>query len=103
MLAFEAERARKAGGQARALSLFAQAAELEYQVALDVPGDQARLRSVLAISAVALWIDARRYGDAVRAACEFLARPDALTEQGLSDLQALLDRARAIAGGATGG
>lgn len=75
-LAFEAERTWKAGDQARALSLFAQAADLEYQVARDVPGDQARVRGVLAISAVALWIDARRYEDAARAACEFLARPE---------------------------
>ena len=92
-LAFEAERAWKAGDQTRALSLFAQAADLEYQVAREVPGDQARVRGVLAISAVALWVDARRYDDAARAACEFLARPELLTEQGRSDLQVLLERA----------
>ncbi len=92
-LAFEAERAWKAGDQAQALALFAQAAELEYQVAREVPGDQARVRGVLAISAVALWVDARRYDDAVRAACEFLARPEMLTEQARSDLQVLLERA----------
>ena len=92
-LAFEAERAWKAGDRARALSLFAQAADLEYQVARDVPGAQARVRGVLAISAVALWIDARRYDDAARAACEFLARPEMLTEQARSDLQMLLERA----------
>ncbi|XXY54847.1 hypothetical protein WME91_27325 [Sorangium sp. So ce269] len=92
-LAFEAERAWKAGDRARALSLFAQAADLEYQVARDVPGEQPRVRGVLAISAVALWIDARRYDDAARAACEFLARPEMLTEQARSDLQMLLERA----------
>jgi hypothetical protein len=92
-LAFEAERAWKAGDQARALSLFAQAADLEYQVARDVPGDESRVRGVLAISAVALWIDARRYDAAARAACEFLARPEMLTEQARSDLQMLLERA----------
>ncbi len=92
-LAFEAERAWKAGEQARALGLFARAAELEYQVAREVPGDQARVRGVLAISAVALWVDARRYDDAARAACEFLAQPEMLTEQGRVDLQVLLERA----------
>jgi hypothetical protein len=92
-LAFEAERAWKAGDQERALSMFAQAANLEYQVARDVPGDQARVRGTLAISAVALWVDARCYDDAARAACEFLARPEMLTEQARSDLQILLERA----------
>ncbi len=92
-LAFAAERAWKAGDRVRALSLFAEAANLEYQVARDVPGDQARVRGVLAISAVALWLDARHHDDAVRAACEFLARPELLTEQGRLDLQLLLERA----------
>jgi hypothetical protein len=92
-LAFEADRAWKAGDQARALDLFAQAAELEYQVAREVHGDQARVRGVLAISAVALWVDARRYDDAAKAACEFLAQPEMLTERGRSDLQVLLERA----------
>lgn len=92
-LAFEAERAWKAGDKAQALDLFAKAADLEYQVAREVPGDQARVRGVLAISAVALWVDARRYEDAARSACEFLARPEMLTEQARSDLQVLLERA----------
>lgn len=51
------------------------------------------MRGVLAISAVALWLDARRYDDAARSACEFLARPEMLTEQARSDLQMLLERA----------
>lgn len=92
-LSFEADRAWRAGEQERALDLFAQAAELEFQVAREVPGDQARVRGVRAISAVALWVDARRYDDAARAACEFLAQPEMLTEQGRSDLQVLLERA----------
>jgi hypothetical protein len=92
-LAFEAERARRAGDQARALALFAQAADLEAQVAREIPGEQPGVRSVLAISAVALWLEARRCDDAVRVACEFLARPEMLTEQARTDLQALLERA----------
>jgi hypothetical protein len=48
---------------------------------------------VLAISAVVLWVDARCYDDAARAACEFLARPEMLTEQARTDLEILLARA----------
>lgn len=92
-LAFEAERIWKAGDQDRALAMFAEAANLEYQVARDVPGDQARVRGVLAISAVALWVDARCYDDAARAACDFLAQPAMLTEQACTELQILLARA----------
>lgn len=92
-LAFEAERAFRAGERERAAALFGQAAELEYAVAREVPADKPRVRSVLAISAVALWNEARRYDEAARAACEFLARPEMLTEQGRSDLQGLLERA----------
>jgi hypothetical protein len=91
-LAFAAERAQKAGDEARALGLFAQAAALEAEVAREVPASEPRVRSVLAISAVALWLDARRPGEAARTACEFLARPEMLTEQGKADLEALLDR-----------
>ena len=92
-LAVAAERAWKAGEKTQALELFAQAADLEYQVAREVPGETPRVLSVLAISAVALWLDARRYDEAARAACEFLAQPEMLTEQGCSDLQVLLERA----------
>jgi hypothetical protein len=92
-LAFEADRARKAGDEARALSLFAEAAELEAQVARETPTDEPRVRSVLAISAVALWLDAHRHEEAARTVYEFLARPDGLTEQGKRDLEALLEKA----------
>jgi hypothetical protein len=92
-LAFEAERAHNAGNEALALTLFAQAAALEAEVARDVLAAEPRVRSVLAISAVALWLDARRHDEAARTACEFLARPEMLTEQGKADLEALLERA----------
>lgn len=92
-LAFDAERAWKAGDRALARKLFEQAAELEYEVAREVPGTEPRVRSVLAVSAVALWNDAGRYEAAARAACAFLAQPEMLTEQGRSDLRALLERA----------
>ncbi len=89
-LVFQAERARRAGDEARALSLFAAAAALEADVAREVSLGEPRVRSVLAISAVALWLDARRHDEAARTACEFLARPEGLTEQGKADLAALL-------------
>lgn len=92
-LAFEADRARRNGSEARARSLFAEAAELEAAVARDVLAGKPRVRSVLAISAVALWLDAHRHEDAARTACEFLARPELLSEQGKAELEALLERA----------
>lgn len=92
-LAFAAERAYKFGDHERAFDLFAEAAELEGQVAREVPADQPRVRSVLGISAVALWIDARRYDEAIRTACELLASPEMLTDQGREDIQSLLERA----------
>ena len=92
-LAFEAELASKRGDRARALELFAEAAQLEYDVAREVPADQPRVRSMLAISAVALWIDARSHDEAIRAARELLSQAAMLTEAGRSDLQSLLERA----------
>jgi hypothetical protein len=93
VLAFDAERARRAGDERRARVLFGEAAELEAQVARDVPPGKPRVRGVLAISAVALWLEARRYEEAARTACEFLARPELLSEQGKADMEVLLERA----------
>jgi hypothetical protein len=92
-LVVEAQRARKAGDEVGARALFAKAAELEAQVAREVPAGSPRVRGVLAISAVALWLDAHRHEEAARTACELLARPELLSEQGKTDLEALLDRA----------
>jgi len=92
-LAFEAERARRAGEEARARVLFEEAATLEAEVARDVAPSKPRVRSVLAISAVALRLEARQPEEAARTACEFLARPDLLSDQGKADLEALLERA----------
>ena len=91
-LAFEADRARRAGNEARARAHFAEAAELEAAVAREVLAGKPRVRSVLAISAVALWLDAHRHEEAARTACEFLAKPELLSEQGKADLEALLER-----------
>lgn len=91
--AFDAERAERAGDLAAARAKYAAAARLEQEVAMQVPASAARVRSVLAISAVALWLRGEAWGDAATAACAFLAQPDLLTPQGRTDLRVLLDRA----------
>jgi hypothetical protein len=92
-LAFFAERAERAGDHASALSQYAEAARLEEENALEIPGDVPRVRGVLAISAVALWLRAQRWDEAARAGCAFLALPSMLTADGLRELQALVERA----------
>jgi len=91
-LAQEAERAEREGQLARARELYLRAATLEEAVALEVPGTAPRVRSVLAVSAVALWLRAEAWSEAARAARAFLNEPDHLTEQVCADLRSLLDR-----------
>lgn len=93
-LAFFAERAEHAGDLHAAISQYAEAAKLEEANAHDVPGEVPRVRSVLAISAVTLWLRAKRWEDAARAGCAFLAEPDKLASDALRELQSLVDRAR---------
>lgn len=92
-LAFAAERADDQGDVATARACYADAARLEEESALDVPPEVPRVRSVLAISAVALWLRAERWNEAARAGCAFLAQPDKLTPDGVRALQKLVDRA----------
>jgi hypothetical protein len=92
-LAFFAERAERAGDLASALAKYAEAAELEEENALEVPSEFPRVRDVLAISAVALWLRAGRWEEAARAGCAFLATPSALTPDGCHELQSLVARA----------
>jgi hypothetical protein len=75
-LAFRAERVLSKGDVAESDRLFAQAAELEEAVALDVPATDARVLGALAISAVALWFKAGRFDQVQRAAAEFLKRSE---------------------------
>jgi hypothetical protein len=89
--AFRAERAWSDGQPDEAKRLFAEAAELEEQVARDVPISLPRVRSVLAISAVALWYKAGDFERAKRLAYAFLV-DEGLTEQGRGDLEKLVDR-----------
>lgn len=92
-LAFFAERAERAGNLTQALADFAKAAALEEANALDVPGTQARVRTLLGISAVSLWLRAERWDDAARAGCALLSRPDELTPDGGRELRLLVERA----------
>lgn len=75
-LSFDAERAAKRGDAGLARDLYLSAAELETAVARDVPADAPRVRAVLAVSAVALWLKAGRYRECEDLAADFLREPD---------------------------
>lgn len=92
-LALVAERAERGGNRAAAAEKYAAAAELEEANAREVPADVPRVRSVLGISSVALWLRAEKWDEAARAGCTFLAAPQALTPDGRRELQALVDQA----------
>ena len=91
-LAVQAEQARNRGDHDGARQLFALAAQLEEAVAQEVAEGSPRLRSLLAISAVALWYKAEEYEQGKHVAYQFLADGDALIEQGRSQLEELVDR-----------
>lgn len=91
-LAFQAERAARAGRLDEAAGLFAEAAALEAKIARAVPHSDTRVRGVLAVSAVALWYKARRYDDAQQLACEFLSEPHNIDDPSRRELRALLER-----------
>src|SRR3989304_350258 len=66
-----------------------EAAELEEAVAREVPTTETRIRGVLAISAVALWLKARRFDLAQRAAADFL-KGRGIEGQDRADLESLI-------------
>ena len=88
-----ADRAEDEGDLAAELAHYAEAARLEEENALDVPGDVPRVRTVLAISAVALWLRAERWDEAARAGYVFLTQPDKLTADGPGAIRKLVERA----------
>lgn len=92
-LAFFAERAERKGDLQAALAQYGESARLEEECALEIPGDVPKIRTLLAISAVALWLRAERWSEAARAGCAFLAQPDKLTPDGVRAIQKLVDRA----------
>lgn len=90
-LAIEAEQASLNGNQTRAQDLFAQAAQLEMEVAQLVPSTSPRLRGLLAVSAVALWQRAARYPE-TEACAHFFLQDQALCEEARLELRRLLTR-----------
>lgn len=92
-LAFFADIAASKGDIVKALADYAEAARLEEENALEVPGELQKLRTLLAISAVALWLRAEQWDEAARAGCAFLAKPRELTPDGRRELQSYVDRA----------
>lgn len=91
-LALHAEQASSREQRDEAARLFAEAAALESQVAREVPTAQARLRSILAISSMALWYKSGDFDQAESEAYWFLSRGEGLTAEGKRDLCDLLER-----------
>lgn len=94
-LAFVADRLRRQGEHALAQARYGEAGRLELEVARGVGNDgtQRKLRSIFAISAVVYLHRGGLLSEAVRAAHEFLARPEYLQEEGVAELESSLDDA----------
>lgn len=92
-LSFQAERAGRRGDLSTAQELYARAAALETAVARSVPHDAPRIRSVLGVSAAAMWLKAGRYLETAEIAQEFMRDP-CVTEDGRTELAELLARSR---------
>lgn len=91
-LAFFAEKCERQGNFQDAAKLYQRAADLETQVIESLIEAPIRVRSVLAVSAVALWF---KSGDLERAqayAYKFLARENSLTEEDRLELERILQR-----------
>lgn len=80
LLAFRAEQALHAGHSAEARILYAQAAELEEAVVADTDPAEPRVRGVLAISTIALWLKAQQ-PERVRQAGERFLAGDFITDR----------------------
>jgi hypothetical protein len=91
-LAFQAERAGRAGRAEEARRLFAEAAALEEAIVEDARGDEPRVWSVLAVSAVALWYKAGDLARVEQLACRYLAAGTVLAEPDHGELRNLLQR-----------
>lgn len=97
-LAFEAERAMNAGELDAARGLFAQAAELEEKVVADTDSAEPRVKSVLAVSAVALWYKAHRLTRAQILARHYLTAGVAVDGESVRELRALIRNAQQARG-----
>ena len=79
--------------QRKARALYARAAKIETEVALDVSPKMMRTRSVLAVSATSLWMKAGEREKAHGTAYHFL-NEEGLTEHGRAELRLLLEEAK---------
>lgn len=84
-LAFRAERAESAGNPEASKQLFARAAALEEAVIADTPPSSPRVKRVLAISAVALWLKAHEHVRASDLAMKYVA-DGLVTEEDLVEM-----------------
>lgn len=91
-LAFQAERALRAGRTEEARRLFGEAAALEEKIVEDASADEPRVRSVLAVSAVALWYKAGDLEKVERLACRYMADGTVLDGPDHGELRNLLQR-----------
>jgi hypothetical protein len=88
-LAAEAEMAARSNAKERAEQLYVEAAELESQALESVLPSKTRTRGITAVSAVALWFKARKFGEAQKLAHRVLACQN-LPNFAVQQLQALL-------------
>jgi hypothetical protein len=93
-LAWQAEQELRRGNIDAANQLHARAAELEQAIADAASAEPVRVRSVLAVSAVALWYKAARWREAEALAHRYLAEPERLTAEAYDELWDLLERSR---------
>lgn len=91
-LAWQAEQQQRSGDLERATGLFARAAAIEESIAEAATSQPPRVRSVLAVSAVALWYKAAQWQHAEVLAHRYLAQPDHLTAEAHDELRELLER-----------
>lgn len=89
VLAFHAEWTLRNGDLKKARQQYADAAHLEELAAISCPHDMVRVRTILCISAVSLWMKATEYKEMLRASRAFLFDSDSLTISGCIELERL--------------
>ena len=87
-----AEKATRQGRLDEAREQYARAAAIEQAIAFDSADAPIRVRSVLAVSAAALWFKAGRWTELQIFVHGLLAEPDLLTSDAQTELRALLLR-----------
>lgn len=91
-LAFFAEKCARQGKYQDAAELYRRAADLETQVVEDLRDAPVRVRSVLAVSAVALWFKCGDIVNTQKYAYKFLSSYDSLIDEDRLELERILQR-----------